>query len=181
MRLPLKKLKAILLYFYSNTDKRYLGKVKLMKLFYFLDFVHVKKYGLPVTYDNYVHLEHGPIPSTIKNLVDQVEEDVHSAILADTITILSPSEGQLIHQVIGSRELLDSELKLFSDTELDVLKEVCDRFGSKNTQATEAASHGEAPWRDTNQLQSIPYSLAGRDPDSIFTEEEIDYGLSVVN
>lgn len=179
MRLPLEKLKAILLYFFDNTDKRYLGKVKLMKLFYFLDFLHVKKYGLPVTYDNYVHLEHGPIPSTIKNLVDQVEEDVHSAILADTINILT-TDGQKIHQVVGMRALTEAELKLFSDSEIEILSEVCRRFGTKNTQATEDESHTEAPWRDTQMLESIPYTMAGRDSDSVYTEKEIEFGLSLV-
>ena len=55
MKIPMPKLKAILLYFGTYTDNRFLGKVKLMKLFYFLDFMHVKKYGTPVTYDTYVN------------------------------------------------------------------------------------------------------------------------------
>lgn len=180
MRIPQQKLEALLLYFYENTEKRYLGKVKLMKLFYFLDFGHVKRFGLPVTYDNYVNLEHGPIPSTIKNLVDQVEENEHEALLAGTIRVNPPSNGLLIHQVVGVRKLSNNDLKLFSDSERSVMEDVCRRFGTLNTQLTEDASHKEAPWRDTVKLQPILYSLAGRDPDSSFTEEEISVGISIV-
>jgi hypothetical protein len=67
---PIPKLKAMIRYFATYTDPRSLGKKKLMKLFYFADFEHVKKYASPITFDNYVHLEHGPVPSTILNLVN---------------------------------------------------------------------------------------------------------------
>ena len=85
MNIPVPKLKAILLYFANYTNSRFLGKVKLMKLFYFLDFLHVKKYGAPITYDTYVNLVHGPIPSAIKNLIDTADDDFDNSILADTI------------------------------------------------------------------------------------------------
>jgi len=85
MKIPLSKLKAMVLYFCGNTDPRFLGKVKLMKLFYFADFIHVKNFGSPITYDNYVRMEHGPIPSVILNLIDAVDGDVDSAELADII------------------------------------------------------------------------------------------------
>jgi hypothetical protein len=65
MNIPIQKLKAMILFFATFTDPRLLGKKKLMKLFYFADFGHVKRYASPITYDNYVHLEHGPIPSAI--------------------------------------------------------------------------------------------------------------------
>src|SRR3990167_8043480 len=103
MTIPVPKLKAIILYFCTNTDGRFLGKTKLMKLFYFLDFMHVKKYGSPVTYDSYIHLEHGPIPSTIKNLVDTAADDVDNSILADTISVERP-EGTDMCRIIGLRK-----------------------------------------------------------------------------
>ena len=102
MSIPLLKLKAILLYFCQNTDPKFLGKVKLMKLFYFLDFTHVKKYGSPVTFDTYVHLEHGPIPSTIKNLIDDACDDIDHSILADTI-YCENVEGISMKRILSKR------------------------------------------------------------------------------
>ena len=87
MLISMPKLKAMIRYFASNTEPELLGKKKLMKLFYFSDFAHVKKYGAPITYDNYVHLEHGPIPSTIMNLIGAVESEKDDSILGAVLTI----------------------------------------------------------------------------------------------
>ncbi len=168
---PLVKLKAILLYFANDSDK--LGKVKLMKLIYFMDFTHVKKYGTPITYDNYVHIKHGPIPSTIKNLVDYVGEDLNSQ-LADTISIEKvPTRRNTMAKIVAKRKFTEHDRRLFSETELEVLKEVADRFRSSTSDEIEEASHKEAPWKETSDLESISYSLAARDKDSRLSEEEI--------
>ena len=79
MKIPKTKLKAMLRYFCTNTNPSFLGKTKLMKLFYFADFLHVKKYGVPITYDTYIRLEHGPVPSKILNLVNSIIDDNEQA------------------------------------------------------------------------------------------------------
>ncbi|HSX42321.1 MAG TPA: Panacea domain-containing protein [Candidatus Saccharimonadales bacterium] len=178
MNLPLSKLKALILYFACNTDNRFLGKVKLMKLFYFLDFMHLKQYGAPVTYDRYIHLEHGPIPSAIKNLVDTATDDIDNSVLADTITVERP-DGIDMYRILPRRDFSERDRKLFSQTELDVLEQVCTTFGNKNTQYIEDASHSEAPWHKTDLLEEIPYTLAAKDPDSRVTEEEIKLLLNI--
>jgi len=178
MNIPIPKLKAILLYFGTNTDVKFLGKVKLMKLFYFLDFLHIKKYGAPVTYDNYINLEHGPIPSTIKNLVDTADDDIDNSILSDTIKFDRPERGD-IHRIIPLRKFTKNDEKYFTPTELDVLSNVCQRFGNKNTKYIEDASHKEAPWLETNFLDGIPYTLAARDSDCQVSEEEIGVLLEI--
>lgn len=178
MNISLPKLKAILLYFSHNTDPKFLGKVKLMKLIYFLDFMHLKKYGSPVTYDTYVNLEHGPIPSTIKNLVDSAADDIDNSILADAIAFDYLSNIKM-HRVIPKREFTDTDRKYFSESELEILKQVCIRFGDKNTKFIEDASHRESPWQKTTILQVIPYELAAEDPDSEVSREEIELALNL--
>lgn len=171
MKISQNKLKAILLYFAHHTDQRFLGKVKLLKLFYFLDFTHVKIYGGPVTYDTYVKLEHGPVPSLIKNLVDTLEDDIDTAILADTITI---EYLDRMHRIKPMRNLLDSDLVMFSKQELKTLESVCKRFYSSNAQSIETASHEESPWKDSAMLDVIPYTMAANDLDCQVSREDID-------
>lgn len=178
MRIPIPKLKAIILYFCQNTERKFLGKTKLMKLFYFLDFIHLKNYGTPVTYDNYVHLEHGPIPSVIKNLVDSVANDIDDALLADIITI-KRSDGHEIQRIVPLRSFDKKDERYFSKTELEILQKVCAKFGKKNTKYIEDASHNEAPWKKTKLLDNIPYSLAAEDNDCKMTGEELEL-LSVI-
>lgn len=179
MNIPLTKLKAILLYFSNYTDVKFLGKVKLMKLFYFLDFMHLKTYGSPVTYDDYVNLEHGPIPSAIKNLVDTADDDIDVSALADTIHFEHPT-GTKMCRVLPNRTFTEKDGKLFSATELDILKKVIARFGDKNTKYIEDASHNESPWKETSFLDKIPYQLAAKDTDSHVDEEEISLLLEIL-
>ena len=177
MRLPLAKLKAILRYFGTYTDQRFLGKTKLMKLFYFLDFTHVKKHGCPVTYDQYVNLEHGPIPSTILNLVNGAIEDIDNSILSDTVTFEEAGLGMIRMRPL--RDFTDKDKDYFTPTEFQVLESVCRRFGDKNTKFIEDASHKEAPWKTTGLLDNIPYTRAVLDSDCLVDEDEIKMAVEL--
>lgn len=174
MVIPTAKIKAILLYFANNT--KYLGKIKLMKLFYFLDFVHVKEYGIPVTNDTYYHLEKGPIPSYIMNIVEEAFGDGEDSILSDAIRFEKPV-GTRMQKVIAKRQFTDNDKEIFTESELEILQSVSKRFADSKMEEIKEASHNEAPWRETQMSQIIPYSLAGMDSDSKFTPEEIElYG-----
>jgi len=178
MKIPLAKLKAMVLFFASNTDNRLLGKVKLMKLFYFADFGHVKEYGSPITWDTYMNLEHGPIPSGIKNLVDSVAEDIDNSVLADTIEIKKTEDNHL-QRVVPFREFSEQDKRYFSESELSVMKNICTRFADKNAKEIEEASHKEATWKETSLLEIIPYSLATKDSDCKIPKEEIDLLIKI--
>jgi len=178
MRIPLPKLKATLLYFCHNTDPKFLGKVKLMKLFYFLDFSHLKRYGAPVTFDTYINLEHGPIPSGIKSLVDTAADDPDNSTLADTIAFERPA-GTNMYRILPRRAFTEKDSDYFSGPELETLKKVCARFGGVNTQTIEDASHKESPWQNTKLLEEIPYTLAAKDKDCLVTEDDIDLLLKI--
>jgi len=180
MKIPLSKLKAMLLFFASNTNPALLGKVKLMKLFYFCDFMNIKKYGAPITFDNYVHLEHGPIPSTIMNLVNQVEDDFENAVLSDTIKIVC-NDHELIHRIEPLEKFKDDYVKYFSPNELEIMGRVCQRFKDSIGKQLEDISHEEAPWKKTKFMEDIPYSLAAEDKGSEVNKEEIELLLSINN
>lgn len=178
MKIPRAKLKAMIRFFCSNTDPNLLGKTKLMKLFYFVDFTHVKKYGFPVTYDRYVHLERGPIPSNILNLVNSVIDCPDDALLSDTISIEFET-GRNIQKIVCLKEFTDNDKKYFTERELQTLTEVCRRFGDKNAKYIVEASHNESAWRNTKEPAEIPYTLAALDNDSQVTEDEIKLLVSL--
>ena len=178
MKISLPKLKAILLYFANNTNVKYLGKTKLMKLFYFLDFRHVKRYGAPVTYDTYVNLDHGPIPSFIKNMIDSAADDPKESSLKDVIKFEYPT-GTEMARILPQAKFTSKEESLFTPSELEILKEVVKEFGEAKTEVIEKASHKEAPWRETAYLERIPYTLAALDKDSEVSAGEIDLLLQI--
>ena len=178
MKISLSKLKSLLLYFGTYTNKKFLGKVKLMKLIYFLDFIHVKKYGVPVTFDNYVNLEHGPIPSGVLNLVNSAIYDIDNSALSDTILFERP-EGTEMCRIIPQRKFNERDKRYFTDTELEVMSEVVRRFGEKNTKFIENASHKESPWMCTGLLDNIPYTLAAKDGNCRVSKKEIELLLNI--
>ncbi len=177
MKLSNPKLKAIILYFANNTNPKYLGEVKLMKLLYFLDFRHVKKYGSPVTYDTYVNLNRGPIPSFIKNVIDDTASGIETT-LSDVIKFETPT-GTIMKKIIPKRKFTDEDEGHLSPTEIEVLKEVSGEFENKNTDYLVDASHKEAPWRETEYLERIPYTLATLDKDCKVDREQIELFLKL--
>ena len=79
------KLINAIIYFANNT--RYLGKIKLCKLLYFLDFEHFKQTGRPVTGLDYFAWPMGPVPVSLYNETSSPEPDMGSQILfIDCIT-----------------------------------------------------------------------------------------------
>lgn len=181
MKIPIPKLKAMILYFATNTNSELLGKVKLMKLFYFTDFTHVKNYASPITYDNYVHLEHGPIPSTILNLVNAVENDIDNATIFADLFSIKKRDGSNQKKIVPVRTFTNKDEKYFSPSELKVLKSVCERFNDKTGKFIEERSHEEAAWSRTKELENIPYTLAVYDIDCQVSKEEIEFVLGIFN
>lgn len=178
MKIPVPKLEAMIRYFASNTEPSLLGKKKLMKLFYFTDFSHVKKYATPITYDNYIHLEHGPIPSAIMNLVSAVENETEDSILGDVLRI-ETRDGSNMKKIVTYKEFSEQDKEYFSNSEFKTLEEVCKRFFSSNGKDIEDASHKESAWLMTKELRGIPYTLAVNDPDCLVEKEDIEIMLEV--
>ena len=179
MLIPLSKFKAIIKYFCANTNEKFLGKTKLMKLFYFLDFTHVKNYGESVTGDTYYHLEYGPIPTVIKNLIDTNDDNPENSILSDTISV-SQKEDMKMHKINCLVEFKETDLDYFSQNELETLKNVCNRFKDSSTKEIVELSHNEAPWLKTKNLDEIPYELAALDGDCKVTQEDINLLKSII-
>jgi|AntAceMinimDraft_18_1070375.scaffolds.fasta_scaffold02673_9 uncharacterized phage-associated protein len=180
MKLTTPKLKAMLLFFATHTDKRLLGKVKLMKLFYFTDFGYVKEYAIPITYDQYINLEHGPIPTTIMNMVNQLEDDIDTSILGDTISI-NKKEGCPLHRIVATRDFEEKDKGYFSKNELVMLDKICKRFYNSNARQMEESSHQEAAWKDTKFKEKISYSLALQDKDCRVDKEKMDISMKIIN
>lgn len=178
MKLSLPRLRAIILYFTNNTNTKYLDKAKLMKLFYYLDFKHVKKYGAPVTYDTYVNMDRGPVPSFIKNMVDYASEEPEDSPLDNVVEFETPSQPR-VKRILPKRKFTIKDKSLFTPTEFEMLTEVSKIFENMKTDEIRELSHKEAPWRETEYLEEIPYSLAVLDDDCEVKAEEIDLLLSL--
>ncbi len=170
----------MLRYFASNTDQKLLGKTKLMKLFYFTDFRHVKKYLTPITNDRYVNLEHGPVPSTIMNLVDAVENDIDNSVLGDTI-VVTERDGSKMKKIQARHPFTEKDAEYFTKSELEVMAEVCEIFKDCTSKQIEDASHNESAWLKTKLGEFIPYTLGAQDKDSLVDEDDIKTAMEIID
>ncbi len=149
------KLINAVLYFSQKT--KFCGKTKLMKLLYFLDFMHFKETGKSVTDLNYFAWEQGPVPKTFfEEISNSPKRDLKSIV-----TINNTGEFQHISPKKGKKPDLD----FFSPRELKLLKNIA--FIYKDIQAKEISdiSHlPNEPWSTTKStkgmLELIDYTLA---------------------
>ena len=68
-----KKYKNAVLFFANKIRNGTLGKLKIMKLLYYLDFDFFEKYGRSVTGDQYLRFELGPVPRMAEKILRGME------------------------------------------------------------------------------------------------------------
>ena len=111
--------------------------------------------------------------------MDSVADDPDEAILGDTISV-ARNDAENIHRILSHQAFSEGDAVLFAKQELETLQKVCARFGAVSTKDIEEASYLEAPWRNTNELEKIPYTLAAEDSDCLVEREDIEL-LSAVS
>src|SRR5712672_1692203 len=69
-----REMQQVILYFLERINNVHLGRTKLMKLLYFVDFDHYEKYGESVTGAVYRKLPHGPYPKDEEKLIKKMQQ-----------------------------------------------------------------------------------------------------------
>lgn len=77
------KAKASLLYIVANIPN--IDKHKLYKILYFAEQYHLVKYGRPITGDAFIKMDYGPVPSYVK---DKVENKLDNDGAVETMGII---------------------------------------------------------------------------------------------
>jgi uncharacterized phage-associated protein len=122
--------------FFSRHGVAELDQMKIAKLVFLADRIHLLRYGRPITGDQYVCMEHGPVASVTRNLVN--------ARLADDPDVTEMNEyfdvgrSRQYPELIARRE---PDLEVFSETDIEVLTEVAEKFGSKTAWQLRELAH----------------------------------------
>lgn len=146
-----KKYKHVILFFANKIKNGTLGKLKMMKLLYFLDFDFFEKYGKSVTGDQYLRFENGPVPRMAEKIIKQMN--------SVDIKISKRKVGVGYNDQQHIEALKDFDLKLFAKEELIMMEEVADKWALFSGAEMKSASHGEAPWIATKPDGIIDYNL----------------------
>ncbi len=148
--LDLSKVVNLITYFATYSKKLY--KVKLMKLLWYTDSLHFKKYGVGMSGLVYKHLPLGAVPQGhedllrySRNIIDITEEYVN--------------EFSVAYRILPK---VDMDLNSFDINELNILNAVIQKFDSMGSRQISDYMHDEVAYQETNNNEIIPYSLAAK-------------------
>jgi len=153
------KLINSIIFFANHT--RHLGKIKLWKLLYLLDFEHYRDTGRSVTGLEYCAWKKGPVPVALHNEIEAPQADLSEKVHLN----LYPCE---VGTALVVTPKVDFDSSLFSKRELRLMHKLAEDF--KFTQANDMIerTHLEnEPWHKVYVVQErkqqvIPYELASR-------------------
>lgn len=153
------KLCEAIVYFAQNTRK--LGKTKLFKLLYFLDFEHFKQTGRSVTGSEYHAWPKGPVPVKLYEEIEKPSADLLACVSIEAIPTL---RGAMFK--VAAKKKFDS--KHFTKRELKLLEELATRYKDATADQMIEETHLEnRPWHEVYEVKGgkqerIPYEMALR-------------------
>lgn len=159
----IEKIKTISSFLAENVNDLYV--TKLMKLFYYIDFISYAERGAPVTNDTYYKLPYGPVPSFIKNEIDNLmllstpNSESFKSQLSGSVKLEAKEAGKTKGYVIKPvAQTYDKES--LSSYEWKLLERVFNKFKNKSAKELTEQTHKEAPYLQTPDNSPIDYSLA---------------------
>lgn len=126
--------------FFAQQSGGRINKMKALKLLFFADRFHLRKYGRQITNDEYFAMNYGPVPSGGKDLVEgsDFRPDVEKAYSGQ---FLNP-ESRYEFSSIGEIEKL-----VFSQTDLEALAFSWEQFGQMDQFQLAELTHQYPEWK----------------------------------
>jgi len=153
------KVKTIILYLIDKTEKLYV--TKLMKLLYYIDFISYSERECSITNDIYYKLPYGPVPSFIKNEIDNLEEPVmEEGVKSQFSDIIRLIEGEDKNGKIIVDKTIKYDLRKLPKYEKDLIDEIIKKLGKKTATFLTKKTHKESPYLLTSGNSIINYELA---------------------
>jgi len=141
---------------------KHLGKTKLFKLLYFLDFEHYRDTGRSVTGLGYFAWPMGPVPVELQHELSSPQSDWAGKVSFDDITL---KDGK---RMLAVRASGDFDGTHFTKRELRIMNALAVEYRDSLSDDMVEATHLEnLPWHNVyvvqeKKQQSIPYELALR-------------------
>lgn len=156
------------LVFFIKKEGGRLNKMKALKLVYFADRYHLRKYGRPITNDEYFAMPYGPVASGAKDIIELSDflGDQEKAYATHYITPTDPP-------YIEARNLGDTDV--FSITDIEALEFAWNTFGQYTEFELVQLTHKYPEWKKHEQSLKIHSRVTMRLED--FLEDPIEPGV----
>lgn len=142
------KIAATVKYFIKEMEGVFVTKMN--KLLFYADFLCYRRKGYGITGLEYSALPYGPVPENWGRVYDSIPE-----IMMDEYVFSDMTSG------IELNSNTEPDMEVFDETEINVLKDVAERFKSTKAGEISQISHKEKGWLDNQASKScIDYSYA---------------------
>ncbi len=152
-KLNVDQYKNSILYFVKYCNNQYLGKTKLNKLLYYLDFIYFRDHKSSVTGDVYLHKDYGPVPANIDEIIASLKNE--GVLSVETVP---HKDGEKVKFSFGENASYTDSA--FNSEQKKLLKNICDEFGSWSTDKIVSQTHLEAPWFFSKPFDIVDYSYS---------------------
>lgn len=145
----LQKFKEVLLYILNKIGaKSNVGETVLYKILYFIDFDFYEKYEEQLIGATYRKNTYGPTPVEFMSIVNDM---IASQEIEKVKSLFYQKEQKKYLPLRAAR------LDAFSAKELMLIDDVLNRLGDKNASQISEYSHGDIPWKVTEDMGIINY------------------------
>lgn len=150
MRYNKEKFKNTVLYLARNGGSD-VGKKKLAKFLYFIDFTLYELTKKSLTEMNYAKRDYGPMPEpkVFYSALDDLEKN-------EVIEIKKSNEN-LLEKIVP---LSDPDMKIFNKEERTIIEQIAEKYRLQNAGELEKIAQSEPPYKMVEYGELIPYHLA---------------------
>ena len=159
------KFKNVLHYIINECGfKKNVGKTVIFKLLYFTDFNFFELYETSLTNESYRKLPRGPAPVHFDLAINELKNEEKIEITTKKLPL-----GRVMYNYVSLTEP-SSE---FSNEELSVINDVILQLSDMNASQISEYSHGDMPWKATEDGKIIDYGFVFY-RDSQYVKREYD-------
>lgn len=125
--------------YFAQREGGRINKMKALKLLYFADRYHIRKYGRLITNDNYLAMQHGPVPSTSKDIAE-ANDYLDDEVKAYSSQFIQPLDNLVLRSVRKADE------SVLSDSDMEALRFAWDNFGHCDQFELRDLTHDYPEW-----------------------------------
>lgn len=142
--------------YFANKIGR-LDKYKAVKLLYLADRHHLIKYARPIIGDRYYKAPYGPVPHIALNIInDSIIDDIKT-YWTESVKRYIKIDRKPRHPILMGKKPAD--LEIFSESELEILDYVINKYGNKSFNELKRLTHKQATWEKSREGEEIDYRL----------------------
>lgn len=124
-------------------------KLKVCKLLFYADKEHFLRYGRPIIGDHYYKLPYGPVPTRGLDILKGNADPGDIALLEKYVSVVGVN-------IFPKR---NPDRKVFSSSDLQIMDEICARYGHLSAIELMRLSHKEESWVNADPSGLMDYRL----------------------